>query len=107
MVVDVSDQLVTNATEEMDNFVERNWMDPRSVAWEDVVNGLHVMGLDVSDNGDSIIEVDIRHDHLTIKRARQNANPEPRDKSGHDEFGPPLWSVTKDILMQPRRPRQT
>lgn len=91
----------------MDNFVERNWMDPRSVAWEDVVNGLHVMGLDVSDNGKSIIEVTISVNHLTIQRARQNANPEPQDASGHDEFGPPAWSVTKDILMQPRRPRQT
>lgn len=91
----------------MDNFVERNWTDPRSVAWEDVVKGLRVMGLDVSDDGESIIEVDIRMDHLTIQRVRRNVNPEPQDASGHDEFGPPAWSVTKDILMQPRRPRQT
>jgi hypothetical protein len=91
-----------NKAEKMDTFVEKHWNDPRQVNWEDVVEGLKIMGLDMSDEGDAVIDVEITCDHLVIKRVRRSVEPEKVADCGAMS-ATVLWSVTKDILMRQRK----
>ena len=86
-----------------EGWVEEHFNDPRMIAWQDVVAGLKIMGLDMPDDGRHVIRVEITAEHLVIERCRRGIMAGQDESDPYHDRGQALWSITKDILMKPRR----